>query len=84
MLKPGGHLIVVDHVAAAGASLADIEKLHRIDPKMALKEIEAAGFVLEDESKVLQQKDDHTLNVFDPAIRGKTDQFAYRFVKPKK
>lgn len=84
MLKPGGHLIVVDHVANAQTTEADIEKLHRIDPKLVLKEVEAAGFVLEEESKVLSQNEDHKLNVFDPAIRGKTDQFAYRFVKPKK
>jgi predicted methyltransferase len=84
MLKPGGHLIVVDHVANDGTTEADIEKLHRINPKMAKLEIEAAGFVLEDESKTLLRNEDHKLNVFDPAIRGKTDQFAFRFVKPKK
>lgn len=84
MLKSGGYFIVIDHVATAGATDADIEKLHRIDPAQVKKEVEAAGFVLEEESKVLAQNEDHKLNVFDPAIRGKTDQFAYRFVKPKK
>lgn len=83
MLKPGGHLIIVDHVATAGATDADIEKLHRIDPQTVRKEVEAAGFVFEAESKTLERKEDHKLNVFDPAIRGKTDQFAFRFVKPK-
>jgi predicted methyltransferase len=84
MLKPGGFYVVIDHVAAAGAGEADIEQLHRIDPALVKKEIEAAGFVFQEESKVLAQNEDHKLNVFDPAIRGKTDQFAYRFVKPKK
>lgn len=84
MLKPGGVYLVIDHVAVAGAGEADIEKLHRIDPAMVRKEVEAAGFVFQEESKVLAQNEDHKLNVFDPAIRGKTDQFAYRFVKPKK
>lgn len=84
MLKPGGHLIIVDHVAQSGATEADVEKLHRIDPQTVRKEIEAAGFVFEAESKTLERKEDHKLNVFDPAIRGKTDQFAFRFVKPKK
>lgn len=83
MLKPGGILIVVDHVAKEGAGQADIEKLHRIDPKQVVKEIEAAGFVFDAENKVLSHHDDHTLNVFDPTIRGKTDQFAFRFIKPK-
>ena len=84
MIKPGGHLIIVDHVANAGTKDSDIEKLHRIDPQTVKKEILAAGFVLEAESKTLERKEDHKLNVFDPAIRGKTDQFAFRFVKPKK
>jgi predicted methyltransferase len=84
MLKPGGYYVVVDHVANPGADLFLIEKLHRIDPKQVRKEIEAAGFVFEEESKALAQNEDHNTNVFDPAIRGKTDQFAYRFVKPKK
>ncbi|HEX2803953.1 MAG TPA: methyltransferase, partial [Sphingomicrobium sp.] len=26
--------------------------------------------------------DDHALGVFDPAIRGKTDRFVFRFRKP--
>ena len=31
---------------------------------------------------VANPADDHSLNVFDAAIRGKTDQFVYRFRKP--
>lgn len=84
MLKPGGSYVVIDHVASAGASEADVERLHRIDPAIVKKEVEAAGFVLADEGKVLRRDETHVLNVFDPAIRGKTDQFMYRFVKPKK
>jgi predicted methyltransferase len=84
MLKPGGVYVVVDHVAVAGANESEVEKLHRIDPVMVKKEIEAAGFIFQEESKVLAQNEDHKLNVFDPSIRGKTDQFAYRFMKPKK
>ncbi|WP_413294981.1 class I SAM-dependent methyltransferase [Bdellovibrio sp. HCB185ZH] len=84
MLKPGGRYVVIDHVAAAGATDADIERLHRIDPAMVKKEVEAAGFVLAEEGKILKREEPHTLNVFDPAIRGKTDQFVFLFVKPKK
>jgi predicted methyltransferase len=84
MLKPGGRYVVIDHVANSGATEADMERLHRIDPVMVKNEVEAAGFVLEDESKVLSREETHVLNVFEAAIRGKTDQFMYRFVKPKK
>ena len=43
----------------------------------------AAGFVFDGESAVLANPaDDHSKKVFDPAIRGHTDQFAYRFRKP--
>ena len=84
MLKPGGRYIVIDHVAAKGATVADIENLHRIDPAQARAEIEAAGFVFEGESKALARSEDHKTNVFEPTIRGRTDQFAFSFVKPKK
>jgi predicted methyltransferase len=47
------------------------------------KEVEAAGFVFDDESNVLRNAaDPHTAKVFDKSIRGHTDQFIYRFRKP--
>jgi predicted methyltransferase len=50
-LKPGGVILVQDHVAAPGGEISEVvDKLHRIDP----------------------------------AIRGKTDQFVFRFRKPLK
>ena len=43
----------------------------------------ATGLVLEAESQIYARPDDpRTANVFDPSIRGKTDQFALRFRKP--
>lgn len=82
-LKPGGYYVVVDHAAAAGAPAEVTKTLHRIDPAVVKAEVTAAGFVFDGESKVLANPaDDHTKLVFDPAIRGKTDQFAYRFRKP--
>ena len=82
-LKPGGVYIVLDHAAAAGSGLADTEKLHRIDPSVVKSEVIAAGFMFEGESRVLRNPDDpHTAMVFDPGLRGKTDQFIYKFRKP--
>jgi len=82
-LKPGGHYVIVDHAAAAGSGTSDTQALHRIDPASVRKEVEAAGFVLDAESTMLANKDDpHSIKVFDPSIKGETDRFAYRFVKP--
>jgi predicted methyltransferase len=83
-LKPGGVYVVLDHAAAAGAPMSVTETLHRIDKARVIKDVEAAGFKLDGESKVLANPaDDHTKGVFDPSIRGKTDQFLLRFRKPK-
>lgn len=82
-LKPGGVFVVVDHSAAAGSAADVTRTLHRIDPAVVKAEVTAAGFVLDGESKVLANAaDPKTANVFDPAIKGKTDQFVYRFKKP--
>ncbi len=82
-LKPGGSYIIIDHAAGAGTGVGDAQSLHRIDPASVRAEVEAAGFVLEAESTLLADKaDTHSIKVFDPAIKGETDRFAYRFVKP--
>ena len=82
-LKPGGHYIVLDHAALPGSGLSATETLHRIDPAAVRAEVEAAGFVFESESNVLRNPaDPHTAKVFDPTIRGKTDQFLFKFRKP--
>jgi len=82
-LKPGGRYVIVDHAAAAGSGTGDAQSLHRIDPASVREEVEAAGFVLDAESAMLANKDDpHATKAFDPAIKGQTDRFAYRFVKP--
>jgi predicted methyltransferase len=45
--------------------------------------VEAAGLVLGAQSSMLANRDDrHSIRVFDPSIKGETDRFAYRFVKP--
>ena len=82
-LKPGGTFIVIDHVASSGSGLRDTESLHRIDPAAILKQVTAAGFVYQGHSDVLRNPaDDHKLRVFDPRIRGRTDQVAFKFRKP--
>ena len=82
-LKSGGYYVIVDHATAAGVGTSNAQSLHRIDPASVREEVEAAGFILDAESTVLANKGDpHSSKVFDPAIKGETDRFAYRFVKP--
>jgi predicted methyltransferase len=84
-LKPGGVFLVLDHAAAPGSGARDTSTLHRIDPETVKKEALAAGFVLDGSSDLLHNGDDaHTMKVFDPLIRGNTDQFLLRFRKPAK
>lgn len=82
-LKPGGIFLIVDHAAAAGSGMRDTDTLHRIDPAIVKRQVTAAGFEFVGESKLLANPaDDHHLPVFDKTIRGKTDQFIYKFRKP--
>ena len=82
-MRPGGVVGVIDHVAKPGDTRATVEELHRIDPATVRADFEKAGFVLEAESDLLANpEDDHTTNVFAPEIRGKTDRFVMKFVKP--
>lgn len=82
-LKPGGLYVVLDHAGAAGLDDAGMSKQHRIDEALVIKEVKAAGFILDGESQALRNPaDKHDLQVFDPAIRGKTDQFILKFRKP--
>jgi predicted methyltransferase len=84
MLKPGGVYIVLDHAAAPDAPADVTDKLHRIPPEVVKKEVLAAGFAFEGESDALRNAaDDHSVIVFNPKIRGKTDQFILKFRKPK-
>ena len=81
-MKPGGIVGVIDHVAAPGDTRATVEKLHRIDPATVKADFKRAGFKLEAESRMLANPaDDHSLLVFDPAIRGHTDRFVLKFRK---
>jgi len=82
--KPGGIVGIIDHAGVGSDARALVEKLHRIDPAVVKADFARAGFVLEAQSDLLANPaDDHSLSVFKPEIRGKTDRFAFRFRKPK-
>jgi predicted methyltransferase len=83
-LKPGGTFFILDHQGAPGLTDAEIEKLHRINRDQVIKEVTAAGFRLAGEGTFLRRSgDDHTKPIFDESIRGRTDQYALKFVKPR-
>ncbi len=84
-MKPGGVIGVIDHVASPNTDTrATVEKLHRIDPEVVKADFKRAGFVLVGTSDILRNPaDDHSLLVFDPKIRGKTDRAIFKFRKPR-
>ena len=83
-LKPGGLYIVIDHAAAAGSGGRDTGTLHRIDPALVKSEVLAAGFEFVEESNLLRNPADTKDKGVREVPRGKSDQFVYKFRKPKK
>ena len=80
-LKPGGHLVIVDHSAKAGTGITAGKTLHRIDESVVLTEVRAAGFVLEAQGDFLRNPAD-TREESSNQPKVPTDKFALRFVKP--
>ena len=79
-LNKDGLFVVIDHAAATGTGKSMTNTLHRIDKDFVINEVVSAGFILDGESVDLESdKDDRTLKVFDPSVRGNTDRFVLRF-----
>ena len=85
-LRPGGVYGVVDHSAAAGRGVEDVQTLHRIEEGVVRREIEAAGFVLDGEAGFLRNPGDSRDWNASPREagerRGTSDRFVLRFRKP--
>ncbi len=79
LLKPGGVLGLIDHYGDADK---DNTTLHRLNHATAWPIIEAAGFEVTSSDMLRNPDDDRTSNVFEEAIRGKTDRVLYKLVKP--
>lgn len=81
-LSPGGLYVVIDHMDEIGRGTKDTETLHRIDLAAVKSQVISAGFTYYGSTAVLRNvNDDHTRSVFDPSIRGHTDQFVMVFRK---
>lgn len=82
VLKSGGHFIALDHQSVPGSPAETGGTTHRIDKAIVIERATAVGLKLVDESDVLANaKDDYAKNVFDPAVRRKTDRFLLKFAK---
>lgn len=82
-LKPGGTFFIIDHQGPSGMSEPEIARMHRINRDDVVREVTSAGFTLAAEGNFLHRPaDDHSKPIFDPSIRGHTDQYALKFVKP--
>ena len=83
ILKPGGTLGVIDHKALPGSGAAAAQRLHRIDPEFARAQITRQGFHFAGSTDLLHNPQDSLADsVFEPAIRGQTSRFVYKFTKP--
>ncbi|WP_435418891.1 methyltransferase domain-containing protein [Parerythrobacter aurantius] len=82
-VKPGGTVIIVDHVGPPGDTRQIVNDVHRIDPATVIRDMTRAGFRLVGQSDVLRRSnDDLSKSVFDEQLRGKTDRFIMKFQKP--
>ena len=82
VLKPGGVLLVSDHIAADGTSLEAGGNLHRIVESIVRGLAMEAGLSVADSSDMFKNSDDPLTDmVFSPAIRGKTSKFMILYRK---
>lgn len=83
-MKPGGVVIIIDHYGVPGMdSRVQADKTHRIDADVVKADMARAGFRFAGSVPILETTGDNTQTlVFDPSVRGKTNRFYYRFVKP--
>jgi predicted methyltransferase len=81
-LKSGGVYAVVDHTRRHMEKDSP-ENGRRVDPVLAIMEIQAAGFVFVDYTNLHYRADDELLyEVGRKTVTGNTDRFTLKFVKP--
>ncbi|MGS2721027.1 class I SAM-dependent methyltransferase [Paraglaciecola aestuariivivens] len=81
-LKPGGIYAVVDHTARHMEAPTPANK-RRVDPVLAIKEIQAAGFEFVDYSDLHYRADDELrYEVGVKSVTGNTDRWTFKFRKP--
>jgi predicted methyltransferase len=80
-LKPGGFLVIADHVALPGQGISVGKTLHRIEESALRQEIEASGFHLVAEGNFWRNPDDtHDFPSYKPTVP--VDNFVLKYQKP--
>ena len=82
-LKPGGAYVVVDFASVPGIGGRDAASLGRVDPAMVKAEASSAGFVFAGETTILADPTDTHAARIQEGAAGKSDQFVYRFIRPR-
>ncbi len=81
-LKSGGHYGILDHTRRHNEPETS-ENWRRVDPVLVIKEVQAAGFVLEDYSSLHYTPDDELrYEVGRKSVAGNSDRIVLRFRKP--
>lgn len=82
-LKPGGIYAVVDHTTRHMEQPNSANR-RRVDPVLAIKEIQEAGFEFVDYSDLHYRADDELrYEVGVKSVRGNTDRWTFKFRKPE-
>ena len=84
VLKPGGTVIVIEHIAADGSTRAQSAGWHRTPPETAKADITGAGFEFAGEAaELFVNPEDDKMNVwFETGLSGKTNTFVHKYRKP--
>ena len=81
-VRSGGHYGILDHTRRHNEPETS-ENWRRMDPVLVIKEVQAAGFVLEDFAGIHYTPDDELrYEVGRKSVTGNTDRFVLRFRKP--
>ena len=79
LLKPGGFIVVTDHVGIGGSNNRE---MHRMEIPQAIAIAEQAGFSVESSDLLRNLGDDHRRSIFDPRLARNTDRFLLKLTKP--
>ena len=80
-MKPGGHVVVVDHAGNPGTGVSESGTTHRIEESVVRAEFAAAGFELADEADFLRNPDDPRTESF-RQMDMPSDRFVLKFRRP--